>query len=89
MKPVTMGFILTFLASLLAVALFIASRQDSSLRIAALVCVTGLVTNVVSIASTLLIGKDVTHRDDLPPNTSVKQTTEVTSTPTPPDQPKP
>jgi len=89
LKPVVMGFILVFEASIMAVALFIASRQDSSLRIAALVCVTTLVTNVVAIASTLLIGKDITHRDDLPPNTSVKQTTEVTSTAPAPDQPKP
>ena len=83
LKPITIGFILTFLSAALAVALFSESRQDPSLRIAALVCVTTLVTNVVAIASTLLIGKDVTHREEPPSEQKPEPATP------PPDQPKP
>ena len=44
----------------LMVFLFAASRNDPSLRIAALVAGTGLVSALASIASTMLTGKDVT-----------------------------
>jgi hypothetical protein len=49
--------------------LFAESRNDPSLRIAALVAGTGLVASLSSIASTILTGKDVTKPDpaDLPP----------------------
>jgi hypothetical protein len=67
---------IALLALLLAVALmtylFGESRNDPSLRIAALVAGTGLVSALAAIASTILTGKDVTkHGDpsDLPPNT--------------------
>lgn len=61
--------------------LFGESRNDPSLRIAALVAGTGLVSALSAIASTMLTGKDVTKPDpaDLPPNSSMHstQTTEI------------
>lgn len=44
--------------------LFAESRNDPSLRIAALVAGTGLVASLASIASTILTGKDVTKPSD-------------------------
>lgn len=46
----------------LMVFLFAESRQDPSLRIAALVAGTGLVSSLGAIASTMLTGKDVTAK---------------------------
>ena len=60
--------------------LFGESRNDASLRIAALVAGTGLVASLAAIASTILTGKDVTkQRDpsDMPPNSSVTDTSTV------------
>ena len=54
--------------------LFAESRGDPSLRIAALVAGTGLVSSLAAIASTMLTGKDVTHPDP-PPNSTLQQTT--------------
>jgi len=64
----------------LMVFLFAESRGDPSLRIAALVAGTGLVSSLAAIASTMLTGKDLTHRDpsDLPPGSSVSSTTQET-----------
>lgn len=75
------GLILIFLVSVLAVLLFIASRQDPSLRIAALVSVTGVITGILAIASTLMIGKDVTHPTppDVPPGSAATTTTSTTT----------
>lgn len=56
------------LATGLMVFLFAESRNDPSLRIAALVAGTGLVAALTAIASTILTGKDVTKRSDNPPN---------------------
>ena len=75
LKPMTIGVLLILLAGILATLLFMASRGDPSLRIAALVCVTTLVTGLTAISSTLLIGKDITHPQELPPNSSLQQTT--------------
>jgi hypothetical protein len=68
--------------------LFAESRNDPSLRIAALVAGTGLVSAMAAIASTILTGKDVTKpRDpnDMPPNTVTTDTStvKVGSIPTP------
>ena len=60
--------------------LFGESRNDPSLRIAALVAGTGLVSALAAIASTILTGKDVTKpRDpaDLPPNTTTVDTSTI------------
>jgi hypothetical protein len=70
----------------LMVYLFAESRNDPSLRIAALVAGTGLVASLAAIASTILTGKDLTKHDpDLPPNSMATQTSTVQVGPTPPD----
>jgi hypothetical protein len=68
------------MAVLLMAYLFVASRNDPSLRIAALVAGTGLVSSLASISSTLLTGKDVTSKaaSELPPNSSMTSTTATT-----------
>lgn len=86
LKPVTIGLILIVFAGLIVEMLFWESRQDPSLRIAALTIVGTLVTGTLAIASTLMIGKDVTHPQDLPPNSSMQQTTTL-QTKTPADPP--
>ena len=50
-------------AVLLTVFLFAESRNDPSLRIAALVSGTNLVAGLAAIASTILTGKDLTKHD--------------------------
>lgn len=71
--------------------LFAESRGDPSLRIAALVAGTGLVSALAAIASTILTGKDLTKHDALdPPDLSkvaTTQTVQVTTT-TDPTNPK-
>lgn len=57
------GLVILVLAVAMAVALFIASRGDPSLRIAALVSVTGLITGLTGVASTLMIGRDITQKN--------------------------
>lgn len=62
----------------LMIYLFAGSRQDPSLRIAALVAGTGLVSALAAIASTILTGKDVTKPpSDLPPNSTATQSSTV------------
>ena len=73
----------------LMVFLFAESRNDPSLRIAALVAGTGLVSALIAIASTMLTGKDVTkprNPADMPPNTT---TTDVSTVKTGPQAPTP
>ena len=83
--------LLTLLGAIgLMVYLFAGSRQDPSLRIAALVAGTGLVSALAAIASTILTGKDLTKpRDpaDMPPNTTTTDTSTETVGPVPPIQP--
>ena len=76
------AMIALILAVGLMVFLFAESRNDPSLRIAALVAGTGLVSALGAIASTILTGKDVTKPDpaDLPPG-SLQQQTTTTQTP--------
>ena len=64
----------------LMVFLFAESRGDPSLRIAALVAGTGLVSSLAAIASTMLTGKDLVHTDpaNLPPGSSVQSTQQET-----------
>lgn len=65
----------------LLVFLFAESRSDPSLRIAALVSGTGLVTSLIAIASVLVTGKDLSHPTDpstLPPGSSVQSTQQET-----------
>jgi K+-transporting ATPase KdpF subunit len=78
-KPNTIAWTLLVLSVGLMVYLFAASRSDPSLRIAALVAGTGLVSSLSSIASTMLTGKDVTQRNaaDLPPNTTTVDTATI------------
>lgn len=95
MKPPSINLIALIIliaAVALMVFLFAGSRNDPSLRIAALVAGTGLVSALAAIASTILTGKDVTKRDpaDLPPNSSVVDTSKVEVGPNPPNpNPKP
>jgi hypothetical protein len=65
----------------LMVFLFAESRGDPSLRIAALVSGTGLVSSLIAIASMMLTGKDLSHPTDpstLPPGSSVQSTQQET-----------
>lgn len=72
----------------LMVFLFADSRNDPSLRIAALVAGTGLVASLAAIASTILTGKDVTQKaSDLPPGAS-STTTQSVQVPPDPNVPK-
>ena len=71
--------------------IFLASRGDPGLRMAALVSATASAASLLTIASTLLTGKDVTqHTKDLPAGTTqVTQLPPTTATVTvDPTQPK-
>ena len=60
-------------ADILTLVIFLLSRNDPTLRIAALMLTSNVAIAYVAIASTLLTGKDLTGRksaDDLPPNTT-------------------
>ncbi len=63
------------MAVILMVYLFAGSRLDPSLRIAALVAGTGLVSTLAAIASTILTGRDLTkgHEQDQPATDPTKQ----------------
>lgn len=70
---------------------FLASRNDPGLRMAALVSATSTASSLLAIASTLLTGKDLTQNGkDLPPgSTQVTQVPPASSTVTlDPTQPK-
>ena len=86
----TIALISLIIATGLMIYLFAASRLDPSLRIAALVAGTGLVATLSAIASTILTGKDLSKRDpaDLPPNSSVVDTSTVKVGSTDPTQAK-
>jgi len=73
----TIALVTLVIATGLMIYLFAASRNDPSLRIAALVAGTGLVASLGSIASTILTGKDVTKPSELPPNSSATTTSTV------------
>ena len=75
----TIALICLMIGTGLMVYLFAASRMDPSLRIAALVAGTGLVSSLAAIASTILTGKDLTKREpsDLPPNSTTVDTSTV------------
>lgn len=79
----TIALVCLVLAVALMLFLFGESRNDPSLRIAALVAGTGLVSALSAIASTMLTGKDVTKPDpaDLPPGSVQQQTTTVQTPP--------
>jgi hypothetical protein len=89
MKPLgtnVIALLALFFAVALMVYLFAGSRNDPSLRIAALVAGTGLVSSLAAIASTILTGKDVTKpRDpsDMPPNSTATDTSIVKVGPIP------
>ena len=82
----TIAFLILIGAVGLMVFLFAESRNDPSLRIAALVAGTGLVSALAAIASTILTGKDLTKpATDLPPNSTATQSSTVQVGPTPPN----
>lgn len=82
MKQNNIAFAGLVLAVFLEIYLFAESRNDPSLRIAALVSGTALVASLGSIASTLLTGKDVTKSvDDLPSNTKIQTPPETAASP--------
>lgn len=66
----------------LTVFIFAESRLDPGLRMAALVSSTSVAAALIAIASTLLVGKDVTKSDpnDLPPG-SVASSSQTVQTP--------
>lgn len=73
------ALIILISSAALMVYLFAGSRNDPSLRIAALVAGTNLVAAFAAIASTILTGKDLTKPPpaDLPPNTTTVDTSTV------------
>lgn len=93
MKNITVNTIALFCLVMsvgLMVFLFAESRNDPSLRIAALVSGTGLVATLGAIASTILTGKDLTKpRDpsDMPPNSTTTDTSIVKVGPADPIKP--
>lgn len=74
----TIALISLVVATGLMIYLFAESRLDASLRIAALVAGTGLVSTLAAIASTILTGKDLTKNHD---------SAEITPNPPPPADP--
>jgi hypothetical protein len=80
------ALIILLVATALMAFLFAESRNDPSLRIAALVSGTGLVSALAAIASTILTGKDLTKGHDpadMPPNSSSTDTSTVNVGPNP------
>jgi hypothetical protein len=76
----TIALVCLMAGAALLVYLFAESRNDPSLRIAALVAGTGYVALLGAVGSTILTGKDLTKpRDpaDLPPNTTTTDTSTV------------
>ena len=63
-KQNTLALFCILLAVFLMAFLFSESRNDPSLRIAALVAGTGLVASLAAIASTILTGRDVTKKQN-------------------------
>ena len=85
----TIALLALIIATGLMVYLFAGSRMDPSLRIAALVAGTGLVSTLAAIASTILTGKDLTKQRDpaeMPPNTTTTDTSTVKVGPVDPTQ---
>lgn len=85
----TIALICLLISSCLMVFLFAESRNDPSLRIAALVSGTGLVATLAAIASTILTGKDLSKPHDpatLPPGTVTTDTSTVKVGPVDPTQ---
>ncbi len=76
----TIAMVILLVAVGLMAYLFGESRNDPSLRIAALVAGTGLVSALAAIASTILTGKDLTKARepaDMPPGTTTVDTSTV------------
>lgn len=89
MKPLTnnlIAFIFGIAGAAFSAYIFLASRGDPGLRMAALVSATASAASLLTIASTLLTGKDVTQQaKELPPGSTT--TTTVQTPPTPPGGP--
>lgn len=71
------AFIFGIAGAAFSAYIFLASRGDPGLRMAALVSATASAASLLTIASTLLTGKDVTNhvKQDLPPGST--QVTQV------------
>jgi hypothetical protein len=82
MKPTNGIIALTCIISCVGLTVFIfsESRGDPGLRMAALVSSTSIAAALIAIASTLLVGKDVTKPDpsDLPPGSTASSTSTST-----------
>lgn len=71
-------------SDVLTMVIFLFSRGDPNLRVAALVGSGNVAVAFVAIASTLLTGKDLSGRkdpNDLPPGSAVQETTTVQTPP--------
>lgn len=82
--------LIAFVFGLVSVAftayIFLASRNDPGLRMAALVSATGTSASLLAIASTLLTGKDVTQKDNGHPPATIPPVTPTDPTQVPPKQ---
>lgn len=80
--------LIAFIFGIVSVAftayIFLASRNDPGLRMAALVSATSTASSLLAIASTLLTGKDVTQKDS--GTTQVTQISPTTVTVDPPKE---
>lgn len=89
MKPLTnnlIAFIFGIAGAAFSAYIFLASRGDPGLRMAALVSATASAASLLTIASTLLTGKDVTKPADLPPNSTSVDTSTIKVGPEPPKE---
>ena len=76
--------LIAFIFGIISVAftayIFLASRNDPGLRMAALVSATSTASALLAIASTLLTGKDLTQKDLPPGATQVTQVPPTSAT---------
>jgi len=80
------ALIFGFMAFGMALVVFSMSRNDPGLRMAALVAATSTGAGLLAVSSTLLTGKDLTKPpSDMPPNSSVTQTSTTSVGAPPPD----
>jgi hypothetical protein len=86
----TIALVCILVGAVLTVYIFMASRNDPGLRMAALVFASNICTAIVAISSLLLTGKDTTQKGaDLPPGGTQTDLSATTTTIPPAPTPTP